>query len=152
MAPPGLTVLRLLIVFLFFGATFTFAGDASEQRETALPLPDRSAERLLAWEAIEEGEAKAEAWIANFKESEILEMGRAAQHPTELELIRAFYPYLLPHGFFNLNIDLTCYPSFLDFQREKNQGMFETWEQCIRELWRDEPPAPIARALMELEP
>ncbi|MDO8826957.1 hypothetical protein [Methylophaga sp.] len=112
----------------------------------------RSAEMLLTWESIEEGEAQAEEWVNSLTESELLALGNMTQQPEELEFVRAFYPYLLPEGFFNRNMELTCYPSFLAFQSAKDQNAFKVWEQCIGELWRDDPPGLIAQALKELKP
>jgi hypothetical protein len=74
------------------------------------------------------------------------------QQPAELELVRAFYPYLLPEGFFNRNIELSCYPAFVAFQQQRDPQSFNRWQQCIRELWRDSPPALIAQALQQLKP
>lgn len=111
-----------------------------------------SAEMLLTWESIEEGEAKAEEWVNSLTEDELLALGNITQQPEELEFVRAFFPYLLPESFFNRNMELTCYPSFLVFQSTKDQEGFKAWEQCVGELWRDDPPGLIARAIKDLKP
>jgi len=111
-----------------------------------------SAEMLLTWETIDEGETQAAEWVNALTESELLALGNMTQQPEQLELVRTFYPYLLPEGFFNRNMDLTCYPSFLAFRSVRNQEAFKVWQQCIGELWRDEPPSLIDRALKDLKP
>jgi len=111
-----------------------------------------SAEKHLTWESIEQGEAQAEEWVNSLTENELLALGNMNQQPEELELVRAFYPYLLPEGFFNRNIELTCYSSFLAFSNTKELEAFNNWKQCVGELWRDEPPRMVDRALKDLEP
>jgi len=110
------------------------------------------AETPLTWATIEEGEAQAKGWLGSLDDAEVLALGMSHRQPAELETLRAFYPYLLPEGFYNRSMDLSCYPSFLAFQHARDQVAFNMWAQCVAELWRDEPPSPTARALKDLEP
>lgn len=111
-----------------------------------------STEKHLAWELIQEGESSAKEWVNSLTENELLALGTMNQQPEELELVRAFYPYLLPEGFFNRNVELTCYPSFLAFSNTKALEAFNNWKQCVGELWRDVPPRMVGHALKDLEP
>jgi hypothetical protein len=106
----------------------------------------------LSWQLIDAGEASSIEWINGLTNSELLALGDMRQQSEALMRVRAFYPYLLPDNFFNRNMDLTCYPTFLSFRTQRDQESFSAWRQCIGELWRSEPPSLIAQALKDLKP
>ncbi|MCF8059328.1 MAG: hypothetical protein K9K67_08530 [Bacteriovoracaceae bacterium] len=106
----------------------------------------------LSWSKLELLEGKLEKWSQNVGEKDLIKIGKMNQRPEEIKYIRAFFPYLLPQGFFSRKLDLSCYPSFDQFKKERNSKTYHSWKSCINELYADNPPELLQRAINDLRP
>lgn len=105
----------------------------------------------ITWDFLISQEEKSKEWVTLIGDEDLIALGRINQWPAELEIVAAFYPSLLPEKFFNASTMITCQPFFVELRKYKNETHYRNWKQCIRELWRQEAPELIEKALSDLK-
>lgn len=111
-----------------------------------------NAEQKWSWSKLKVLESKMEKWKGTISHEDFVKIGKMKQRPDEVEIIRAFFPYLLPKEFVGQKIDMECYPSFTAFQKERDQENYDKWESCLNKLYRKEKPEILKEALEDLRP
>lgn len=109
-------------------------------------------EGKLTWSKLSRLEKKMESWAKKVTDKEIIKIGKMHQRPPEVEVIRAYFPYLLPEGFFSQKMDMSCYPSFEEFKKKKDLTSYNAWSKCLRILYRKSIPELSQKALKDLKP
>jgi hypothetical protein len=104
----------------------------------------------MTWQEIDRQELASQKWVKAQGSEKVLQMGMSDSKAVELEWIKAFFPYLLPKQFFNRNLFLTCYPSFVKLKKEKSPELFTKWQNCHLEIWRDSLPPLLKQAFQDL--
>jgi hypothetical protein len=106
----------------------------------------------ISWEEIERQEAISIEWVKKQGEEQVVQMGVSQAKVVELEWIKAFFPYLLPEQFYNRNLLLSCYPSFIEYRKVKSQSHFNKWKNCHLGIWRESLPPLLKQTFKELPP
>ncbi|TVQ83056.1 MAG: hypothetical protein EA357_07610, partial [Micavibrio sp.] len=100
------------IIAVFSFVLFFCISAVLAEKNTGYGFPD------TGWNGINDIEVDLEIWAKNQGEDALVEWGRERDEnqPREVVLIRAFFPYLLPEGFFNRNMEADCLPDFQTFR------------------------------------
>lgn len=108
--------------------------------------------RTYSFDSLDRIEKDMEKWVEKVGEKDLLIMGKMMQKPTELNIVRYFFPYLLPKDFLTYYVDMSCAPAFYKFREKKDSSNFDEWEHCVQALYRKEIPQELAKALKDLRP
>lgn len=106
----------------------------------------------ITWSKLKELEPKMEKWAESVGEKDLVVIGEMRQRPDEVAVIRYFFPHLLPKGFFGRDIDLSCYPSFREFEKNKNLKAYTKWHKCVRSIYNETLPEMLKQAAKDLKP
>lgn len=106
----------------------------------------------ITWSQVKKVERNMEKWAAKVGDKDLIAIGKMRQRPDEIPVIRYFYPYLLPEGFFGRNIDMSCYPDFKRFGEKKSLDNYNSWRNCIRSIYNENPPRLLQKAIKDLKP
>lgn len=117
-----------------------------------LSLAETKLEGRLTWSKLQKLESKMISWRKKATEEGIISIGKMRQRPGEIEIIRAYFPYLLPEKFFSYSIDMSCYPEFSAFRKERDLKKYNAWRSCLEILHRKSMPKLIKKALKDLRP
>ena len=109
-------------------------------------------ENKLSWSRLNNLEIKMTEWSQKVGEKGMLQIGKMKQRPDEIEIIRAYFPYLLPEGFFSYKMDMSCYPEFNRLKKKSNQHNYQKWQNCLKVLYRQSIPPLLKKALIDLRP
>ncbi len=106
----------------------------------------------ITWAKIKKLEESMEVWAKKVGDADLIKIGKMQQRPKEIKVIRAFFPYLLPQGFFSRQLDLSCYPSFHQFRTKVTIENYTKWKSCVKGLYGENPPELTKQALKSLRP
>lgn len=116
---------------------------------TLFSLEAFSVERIT-WLWIDQKEAELSKWIETVGSENLVALGKMKQQPIQLHQIEAFFPYLLPEGYFARSSKMSCLSDFEAFRKNKNEASKNQWKQCLQGLYRKNMPLWQAQALKDL--
>ena len=131
------------IISILFLLSFTFQQNVAAKTKV---------EGKLTWAKLTKLEKEMSAWSKKATEEGMITMGKMNQRPSEIEIIRAYFPYLLPKKFFSYNMDMSCYPEFSEHKKQQAQKSYDAWQKCLRILYRKSMLKLLKKALKDLRP
>ncbi len=106
----------------------------------------------ITWSELKVLERKMEKWADKVGDKDLIAIGKMRQRPHEVEVIRYFYPHLLPKGFFGRSLDLSCFSDFTKFKKAKDKISYLNWKTCVMASYNENLPKLLQRAVNDLKP